>query len=69
MIGHARHDALARAALVVAAGGVLVGLTQQAPELGFGVAGKALLVAGAAVIILGLTMAIRSFARRGGADQ
>lgn len=65
MTGHARHDALARAALVVAAGGVLVGLTQRVPELGVGMAGAGLLVVGGVVIVLGLVMAVRSLARGG----
>ncbi|WP_411286823.1 hypothetical protein [Phenylobacterium sp.] len=68
--GHSRNAELSRAALLVAAGGVLVGMTQRVPGLADGVWGQVLLVAGAVVIIFGLVGAIRTLMKRqGGADQ
>jgi hypothetical protein len=67
--GDGRNAELSRAALVVAAGGVLVGITQRTPGMSEGLAGQVLLVVGAVVIIGGLIAAIRSFMRRGGAGS
>ena len=55
---------------MVAAGGVLVGMTQRVPGLADGLWSQVLLVAGAVVIIFGLVSAIRTLMKRqGGADQ
>ncbi|WP_395670870.1 hypothetical protein [Phenylobacterium sp.] len=68
--GYRREAELSRAALVVAAGGALIGVSQRVPGLAFGLWGTVLLVAGGAVIAFGLILAGRClFARRGGADQ
>ncbi len=68
--GYRREAELSRAALVVAGGGALVGVSQRVPGLAFGPWGTLLLVIGGAVIAAGLFVAARSlFRRRGGADQ
>jgi hypothetical protein len=65
-----REAELSRAALVVAGGGVLVGLSQRAFETPQSPLAQILLVAGAIVIVVGLVGAVRTlFRRRGGADQ
>ena len=61
--GYGRNARLARAAMVTAAGGALVGVTQRAPELAFSPWGKALLLAGGVVIVAGLVSAVLSFRR------
>lgn|GEM_PF-6653924 len=68
--GYEREAELSRAAIVVAAGGALVAVSQRAPELSYGFVGDALLVVGGVIIAGGLIAAARSlFRRRGGADQ
>jgi hypothetical protein len=69
-VSDARNAALSRNALVVAAGGSMVGATQWAPELEGNLWGQAILVAGAVVITLGLVGAVRALMRKpGGEDQ
>jgi hypothetical protein len=64
---HQREGELSRAALVVAGGGAVVGLSQRAMESPQSPLARALLVAGAIVMVIGLVIALRSlFARRGG---
>ncbi|HEY8614928.1 hypothetical protein [Phenylobacterium sp.] len=67
MSRHQREGELSRAALVVAGGGAVVGLSQRAMESPQSPLARALLVAGAIVMVIGLVIALRSlFARRGG---
>lgn len=67
--GDRRNAALSRAAIVTAAGGAVIAISQQA-AIGPGPAEKVILLAGGAVVVLGLIFAVRSlFGRRGDADQ
>lgn len=65
MTGEQRSAALGRSAIVVAAGGGLVALTQRPEVIGSPV-GQVLLVLAAAAVLAGLVMAVRALARRGG---
>jgi hypothetical protein len=68
--GYGREAELSRAAILVAAGGVLVGVSQQVMETPRSPAAQAVLAAGAIVVAIGLVLALRTlFRRRGGADQ
>ncbi len=68
-MGERRNAELSRAAILAAAGGALVAMSQRVAEFG-GTVGVALTVVGAAVVIVGLVLAIRTLTRRsGGADQ
>jgi hypothetical protein len=67
--GYRRNAELSRAAIVTAAGGAVIAMSQQA-ALEPGPAEKIILLAGGAVVALGLVFALRSlFGRRGDADQ
>ena len=67
--GEHRNAELSRAALVVVAGGTLVGISQRAPGVDLGPAAAVLLVVGGIGVVIGLVLAIRSFRRSGGADR
>jgi hypothetical protein len=68
--GYARNAELARAAMVVAAGGGLVAMLRRAPELSYGLAGKVMLAAAGVLIVGGLVAVVRTLMRRsGGADR
>jgi len=69
-MGERRNAELSRAAILAAAGGALIAMSQRASEVAYGPAGKAILVAGGAVIVVALVLAVRSLiGRSGGADQ
>ncbi|WP_374472243.1 hypothetical protein [Phenylobacterium sp.] len=70
MSRYGREAELSRAALLVAGGGALVGVSQRAMESPQSPIAQVLLVAGAIVIVVGLVAAVRTlFRRRGGAEQ
>lgn len=61
--GYGRNARLARAAMVTAAGGALIGISQRAPEATMGPWGKAMIVVGAVVVVVGLVAAVLGFRR------
>ncbi|MCR5878479.1 hypothetical protein [Phenylobacterium sp. J367] len=68
--GYARNAQLSRAAILAAAGGALISMSQAVPQLTEGAGGKVVLAIGGVLVVGALVAAITSLTkRRGDADQ
>lgn len=68
--GYERNAELSRAAILAVAGGAVIGLSRNAPDLAAGSAGMVVLVLGGGMIVVAIVLAVRSlFRRSGGADR